>query len=153
MFLVLLRHGLAEPKGTKPDEERELTDTGHRRMKKIARQLAEWFDCEAIHSSPLVRAMQTAEWVASAYDNRLRIHELASLRPGSNPRELDEFLAGVKEKRIILVGHEPHLSATMLHLTGMSGDIELKKGGCYGIRIENGGGALEWMLPPRFLRA
>src|SRR2546422_6844703 len=28
MFLVLLRHGIAHPRGTKPEEERDLTDAG-----------------------------------------------------------------------------------------------------------------------------
>ena len=42
----------------------------------------------------------------------------------------------------------------MLDLTGMRShsEIELKKGGCYGIRVEDGAAHLEWMLPPRILR-
>src|SRR5204863_2969204 len=36
-FIVLLRHGIAEDKSEdKPDAERRLTETGKRRMKKIA---------------------------------------------------------------------------------------------------------------------
>ena len=54
----------------------------------------------------------------------------------------------------IFVGHEPNLSEAMLDLTGMrsaDSEIELKKGGCYGIRIEGPSAHLEWMLPPGFL--
>ena len=57
--------------------------------------------------------------------------------------------------RIICVGHEPNLSMTMRVLTMMSseGGIELKKGGCYGLRLfKDGGARLEWLLPPRVLR-
>ncbi len=41
----------------------------------------------------------------------------------------------------------------MLALTGTQSDggIELKKGGCYGIRI-GARNTLEWLLPPRALR-
>ena len=39
-------------------------------------------------------------------------------------------------------------------LTGLRGSgIALKKGGCYGIRIEDNRVQLEWLLPPRVLRA
>jgi hypothetical protein len=40
----------------------------------------------------------------------------------------------------------------MLDLTKMRGNIELKKGGSYGIDFE-GSPKLAWMLPPRVLRA
>jgi hypothetical protein len=43
----------------------------------------------------------------------------------------------------------------MLAITKMSSDgtIELKKGGCYGVRLFSDSSAqLEWMLPPRVLR-
>ena len=156
-FVLLLRHGIAEPKGTKDDEKRSLTESGNRRIKKIAAAIAELFaDADAIYSSPLVRCVQTAQWVAKAYDSRLRVKELDSLRPGSDPAELREFLDNAAARNIIFVGHEPHLSATMLHLTRMHSDaeIELKKGGSYGVRIDGDGTAsLEWMLPPRILRA
>jgi hypothetical protein len=41
----------------------------------------------------------------------------------------------------------------MLALTGMTGEMELKKGGCYGVRIDAGGaGRLEWILRPRAMK-
>ncbi len=41
----------------------------------------------------------------------------------------------------------------MLALTGLTGQVELRKGGAYGVRIDAGGaGHLEWMLPPRAIR-
>lgn len=148
MFLVLLRHGIAEDRdGSKPDEERELTAVGHKRMKQIARGLAELFPkAEAIVSSPLVRARQTAEWVARAYDLPVEISD--ALTPDSHEARFRELVGNLSVKRAILVGHEPTLSAFTLALTGMTGAIELKKGGCYGIRD----GRLEWMLPPRVMR-
>jgi len=148
MFIVLLRHGIAEDRdGSKPDEERELTEVGHKRMKQIARGLAQLFPkAERIVSSPLVRARQTAEWVSKAYDLPVEISE--ALAPDSDAARFRELVDGLSVERAILVGHEPTLSTFMLALTGMKGDIELKKGGCYGIRDAR----LEWMLPPRAMR-
>jgi phosphohistidine phosphatase len=150
-FLVLLRHGIAEERGAdKPDAERELTDEGHRRMKEIARGLRKLLPkVEAIYSSPLVRCQQTAAWVARAYDETLAFETTEALAPDG---ELASFR--IQVRRAILVGHEPTLTRFMLGLTRMKSDaLELKKGGCYGIRVDAQGAAhLEWMLPPRVTR-
>ena len=153
-FLILLRHGIAEPHGTRPDPERELTDEGHRRMKDIARGLQTLFPkAQAIVSSPLRRTMQTAEWVARAYRHKIAIETSDALAPDSDEAKFRALVASVEARRAIFVGHEPTLSAFMLALTGMSGTIELKKGGCYGVRLSaDGTAALEWMLPPRAMR-
>jgi len=154
MNVILLRHGIAEPHGTRADDDaRVLTDRGKRKMKEIAPALAKLFPkAEAIYSSPLPRCTQTAEFVAKIY--KMRVKKLDILRPGSDPDSLQKFLESASERNLIVVGHEPHLSATMLHLTGMraDGEIELKKGGCYRVRWSSGGGTLEWMLPPRAMR-
>jgi phosphohistidine phosphatase SixA len=65
-FIILLRHGLAEERGDKkPDDLRELTGEGHRTMKKIGRGRVEIFPkAETIVTSPLRRALQTAERLA-----------------------------------------------------------------------------------------
>ena len=148
-FLVLLRHGIAEDaKEGQDDLDRELTEKGRDRMKDIAASLARIFpEAEAIYSSPAVRAMQTADPVAKAYD--LKIQKSDELAPGKPPRKLvDE----VEADYAIFVGHEPTLSLLMLDLTGLRGHIELKKGGCYGIAFDGNDGRLEWVLPPRALR-
>ncbi|MHB0969627.1 MAG: SixA phosphatase family protein [Thermoanaerobaculia bacterium] len=155
-FVVLFRHGIAEPREdvSKPDAERSLTKEGNDRMKEIGRGLAELFPkADAIFTSPLVRAVQTALWISKGYGERITVQTTNALIPGASPAELREFLAGTRERRIILVGHEPNLSTNCVDLTGLSGRLELKKGGCYGIRIdEEGNASLEWMLPPKVLR-
>ena len=40
----------------------------------------------------------------------------------------------------------------MRKLTKIEGEFELKKGGCYGVRILESGARLEWFLRPRVLR-
>jgi phosphohistidine phosphatase len=152
-FVVLLRHGVAEDRtGDKPDEERSLTSEGHARMKEVARGLAELFPkAEAIYSSPLLRAVQTALWVSKGYRSRVKVQTTDALRPDATADDFREFLAGLPQKRIVLVGHEPTLTERAEELTGLGGHLDLKKGGCYGIRLD-GRGALEWLLPPRVLR-
>ena len=149
-FLVLLRHGIAEDKGGgKPDADRELTKEGRERIEESAPRLKKIFpDAEAIYSSPLIRAMQTAEPVAKAYGFKIKTAQ--ALAPQGT---IDDVRKLIKEAGdfAIFVGHEPNLSAIALALTKINGDIELKKGGCYGINFEDGT-RLEWMLPPRVLR-
>ncbi len=155
-FVILLRHGIAEEKSVdKPDDDRALTREGNARMKQNARGLAAVFPkVEAIYSSPLVRAIQTGLWVTKGYRKKLRLQTIEALRHERDPAEVIEFVRGLAERRIILVGHEPHLSRTMAVWTQLgTEDIELKKGGCYGLRVPDEGPAtLEWILPPRILR-
>lgn len=156
-FIVLLRHGIAEPHGTRADDDaRILTETGNRRMKQIGRGLEKLFPkAEVIYSSPLIRCVETAEWVEKAYGSSITFKTSDALKPDASIDDFRALIDGSEARRIICVGHEPNLSKTMLAMTKMSsgGTIELKKGGCYGIRIFAGGAAqLEWMLPPRVLR-
>jgi len=156
-FIVLLRHGIAEPHGAREDDDaRILTKTGNRRMKQIGRGLAKYFPkAEVIYSSPLIRCIETAEWVEKAYGSAVHMKTTDALKPGADVEEFRALLKKIKARHIIFAGHEPHLSRTMLALTKMhsDGDIELKKGGCYGLRLAADGSAyLEWVLPPRVLR-
>ncbi|MBV8518390.1 MAG: histidine phosphatase family protein [Acidobacteria bacterium] len=152
-LLILLRHGIAEDKGHKADAERRLTAEGNAKMQEIAKTLARLVpEAEAIYSSPLVRARETGAWVAEAYGGKLAFYITDALVPGSDPDAFREFLHDVKEPAAYFVGHEPTLSAFMLSLTGMSGDVDLKKGGCYGLRWSGRHASLEWMLPPRLMR-
>ncbi|HEV7923216.1 MAG TPA: phosphoglycerate mutase family protein [Thermoanaerobaculia bacterium] len=151
-FVVLLRHGIAAPGGTEPDETRELTDEGHRRMRQIARGFKRFFPkAETIISSPLTRALQTATWVGKALD--LGVVTSDALRPESDANAMRALIEQTAARRIILVGHEPSLTGAMLALTKLQGKLELKKGGCYAIRFDHSDDArLVWMLPPRVLR-
>lgn len=155
-FIVLLRHGIAEEKtDEKEDEDRSLTSEGHARMKQIARGLERAFPkAQAIYSSPLLRAVQTALWVSKGYRSRIRVNTTDALIPGASTEEFEKFIAGITERRAIIVGHEPNLSENMTELIGLTAqEIELKKGGCYGVRLKAEGGAvLEWLLSPRILR-
>ena len=156
MLIILLRHGVAEEKGRKPDSERRLTGDGNREMKRIAKALAKRFpDADAIYSSPLARAFETAEWVAKAYDHKLTIDTADALEPGTDPAEFRALLVRSNAACAYFAGHEPHLTTVMLDLTGMTaeGKLALKKGGCYGVEWRGNGepARLRWMLAPDLL--
>jgi phosphohistidine phosphatase len=154
-WVVFLRHGIAEEAvAGKNDEERSLTAEGHRRMKRIARGLENLLPkVEAIYSSPLLRAVQTALWVSKGYDSRAAITTVDVLAPGAKTRDAVAFAKKIRERRAIVIGHEPNLSETVRALTGLRGDFGLKKGGACGVRFdERGQATLEWILTPRVLR-
>lgn len=155
-FIILLRHGVAEDATSeKADEQRALTPEGHAGMKLIARGLETALPkANAIYSSPLLRATQTAMWVAKAYRSRVGVTTSEALAPGATTEQFLALLDSIEETRTIVVGHEPSLTRNLRALLGLeeSRAIALEKGGCYGVRLDAGGEAsLEWLLPPRIL--
>ena len=152
--VILFRHGIAEPHGVKPDADRELVPEGRKKVRQIARTMPEIFpNAAAIISSPLIRCAQTAAILAKAYD--LKVEEANVLEPSTTAEAVAQFISHRPEQHLILVGHEPSLSATMLRLTGLGGAArqELRRAGFYLVEIDDSGaGKLEWMVAPRILR-
>ena len=152
MQLYFLRHGEADwPGWTKPDDERPLTDFG----KKEARQVATFLNRlkvkpDLIVSSPLPRALQTAEAAAEQLKTKLRQDE--ALEPGFGISELSTVLKRHRSKILMLVGHEPDFSSVISALTG--GFIKMSKAGIalVDIDLETEKGRLLWLFPPKFAR-
>jgi phosphohistidine phosphatase len=159
--LYLIRHGIAEDRGEAwPDDtKRPLTDRGIARLKKEARgleRLGVTFD--VVLTSALVRARQTADAVAGAFDPRPPIVTVESLAPGGTYQAvLVDLEKQSKRSRIALVGHEPGLGELAARLVGSRHPIEFKKGAICRIDFEAlppaGPGALRWFLTPRVLRS
>jgi phosphohistidine phosphatase SixA len=152
-FYVFLRHGIAEDgRAGQSDGERELTAEGHEQMQQIARGLARVFpEVDAIYSSPLVRAAQTAEWVAKAY-GALPVTIAAALSTDASTQELLAFLQSIDAHRAIFVGHEPSLSGVLAEVIRSDAPVPLQRGGCYAVRVHHGGGAtLEWLATTTLL--
>lgn len=113
---------------------------------------------EALLSSPLRRAEQTAELVRRhlPFDGKVELVE--QLEPAAPLRGLLHRLASRKEKSFLLVGHEPTLSTWVQTLLGCgrAASVELKKGAlcCLSLeRAEEGAGVeLLALFPPKALR-
>jgi phosphohistidine phosphatase len=157
MELYFLRHGVAAdagPAGT-GDVGRPLTKEGVTKMKAESRGLRRLgIEPDALLSSPLARAHQTAEIVARELAVELQLAD--ALAPGCTAERLLELLSQHRDaERVIVVGHEPDFSTMIGELTGGS-RVLLKKGGLGRVDLEamqKGGGTLVWLLPPLALRA
>ena len=92
MQLYFLRHGEADwPGWMKPDDERPLTDFGKKEMRQVAKFLDRLkVKPDLIVSSPLPRALQTAEVAAAQLKTKLRQDE--ALEPGFGISELSTVL-------------------------------------------------------------
>ena len=161
--LCLMRHGLAvERQATTvmDDAKRPLTPEGKQKMREIAAGLVRaGMEADWIVSSPLVRAVETAEIVAEAFGSKPPLDFCEALRPGGSPEALISFLAKrSNRRRVLAVGHEPDLSELAVRLigAGRNANMPFKKGGCCLITFSEfppkTPGRLVWWLTPRVLR-
>jgi len=154
MELYLLRHGIAEPRRAgRTDAERRLTVEGKEKLRQVlARARAAKTDPSLILTSPLVRAVETAEIAAEVLRHKGAIVRSEALLPSSSARAVwRELSARAGEKAVLLAGHEPLLSETASYLLGASRIVvEMKKGALLRIDVELPGaeprGVLQWLL-------
>lgn len=163
MQLLVVRHAPAGDKivfaqSGRPDDERPLTDEGRRKMREGAaglRRLVERLD--AIATSPLQRALETAEILAEAFDSST-LETVEALSPGSPPAELMPWLGRHPAASLVaVVGHEPHLSGLVSWLLCGSTRpvVELGKGAACLLDLDKPAARqarLLWSAPPRALR-
>jgi phosphohistidine phosphatase len=149
MRLLFLRHGIAEDAGPgRPDLARALTAEGRELMIAAAagmRSLA--VQPDAILTSPLVRARQTAEIVAEALGLQDRLREDDRL-PGCELGDLQDIVAEhPNAEQLLLVGHQPDMSVLIGTLIG-NGRVRMGKGSlaCVEGIAGSGGGELRWLL-------
>jgi phosphohistidine phosphatase len=143
MRLLIIRHAIAAD--GMPDAERPLTPKGRRRMRRAADGLKELVpELDAIATSGLVRARQTAEIVAKRYSMEPEVLEL--LQPEAPMERLVEWFNHSEHEVLAVVGHEPGLSTLVKRLTGSQ--VTLGKGGACLVD----GQTLEWLLTPKQLR-
>ena len=160
MQLLVIRHGIAEDRATGQDDSgRRLTKEGKRKMKEVAAGLRELVDkVDVIGASPLVRAQQTAEIVAKAYDD-LPVATVGALLPESDPPALVTWLLQHAAVSVVaIVGHEPHLGIAVTWLmAGLKASrVALTKGGAclleFSDNVAGGSATLHWLLTASELR-
>ena len=121
MDVYLVRHAEAvdETRALR-DPMRYLTSHGRAQAQALGERLR-WHDCEPTHvwASPLVRAVQTAELVTAALGGVTPVEIAPELAPDAPARALIAALPA--EGSVLLVGHEPSLSAIGALLVG--GDL------------------------------
>ena len=161
MELYILRHAIAVERGTEgfaTDAERPLTPKGRKKMRRNAEgMVALGLSFDRIISSPFVRARQTAEIVAEAFDLVKHLSISQHLAVGGSETELINEVNALGCDGIVLVGHEPYLGGLISVL--LSGDqgisMTLKKGSLCKLTVDglrHGKCAtLDWLLTPNQL--
>jgi phosphohistidine phosphatase len=104
MKLWVLRHGEAEPYGSRPDSERALTAHGREEALRSAAKLIGQ-PISAIYASPYLRAQQTAQLVREALGFEPEIRTVEWLTPDNRPQAVSEQLVSVDYA--LLVSHNP----------------------------------------------
>ena len=120
MDLYVIRHGRAIDRA-EPIEDafRALTARGRREAEEVGRALRDaGVELDAIVTSPLVRAVETAELVAVGLKFVGALDVAVELAPGRHPQPLVEevLLPRANLAAVALVGHEPQLSALVATL-------------------------------------
>lgn len=151
MEIYLVRHGHSEDQQPgETDAERDLTEKGHRQAGALANWLMRHDIAPAqLYCSPLNRAVQTAEPLASALNLDLNTDERLS-GGRIDPEALNDLLIGTGEPdSIILVGHEPDCSEMIRALTG--GFVHMSKAAIALVTTHDvlaPYGELECLIPP-----
>lgn len=163
MDVLLVRHAKAEEReifalSGADDALRPLTRAGAKEMRKVAKALHRLLpQVDVFASSPLLRAVQTADILAARYGGK--VMQLPQLAPGHDPAQVLTWLRSQGDNACVaLVGHEPDLGmlASWLLAGGRRGFLPMKKAGACLLRfaggIKDGKAELVWYLPPGLLR-
>lgn len=122
VFLVRHAHAVDERRDL-PDPSRHLSAEGRAQARALGQRLR-WHDCTptAIWTSPLTRAVMTAELVAMQLEWQGPIETVVALAPGGSAREVMNALRAHDPRgSVMLFGHEPNLSGLGARLTGDDG--------------------------------
>jgi phosphohistidine phosphatase len=160
MDIYLLRHASAGQYNPETnDDKRPIDKTGEQQSHDVGRALAALDpDLDAIISSPLTRAMQTAEIVAGELGYEDKIVTDGALRPEASYEEFEELLSRYgKKKAILMVGHNPSMTEFLIQMLSGADSaefIDFKKGAV--AKVEKDGSqpaVLKWCLTPKIVRA
>src|SRR5579871_4093623 len=157
MEVLFVRHAVAEDADVVgSDFSRPLTAKGRKQFRALADWMAErGLEPHFVVSSPLVRAVQTAEILsegAGLTSKSFRVDE--HLSPGVDPARLITFLEELHSPRVALVGHEPDMGNCTAEFIG-GGGFTFTKGAVACVQFDGkralGKGRLAWFLNPKLL--
>ncbi|MEP6619084.1 MAG: phosphohistidine phosphatase SixA [bacterium] len=160
MDLLVIRHGIAMERSDfalvgQDDDDRPLTEPGAKKMRRVAAGLRALINgVDVLASSPLTRAVQTAQIVAEAY-GMVSARAIDVLRPENSSANVAAWMSEETVGNVCaIVGHEPNLSQLVTwFMTGVDESrVSLKKGGAcllgFEGKPERGAGTLRWLLTP-----
>jgi phosphohistidine phosphatase len=159
MNLYLMRHANAGLRRENPtlDAKRGLIKDGKEQCMLMARMLSTFkVQIDVIVSSPLKRAMQTAQFVGTelGYDAKVEISK--ALLPEADYAVFQTMLAKYANREgVLAVGHNPSLFQFLGKLvTGNGGaNIRMRKGSIARVDLDRHPPQLQWVIDPRMPRS
>jgi phosphohistidine phosphatase len=130
--LLLLRHAHADqPQSGLEDRERPLSARGRAEALDAALCIERaHLQCDAVLSSPALRAQETAVIVAAQLDLAAHLSFEAALYPGSPEALLGPLRRCAQQlNTVLLIGHNPALSELAQRFNDAEPRIELRTGG------------------------
>jgi phosphohistidine phosphatase len=157
--LYFVRHATAAGKVTwhEDDDLRPLTRAGRKRFQTAAEALvsAGVLRPQLIITSPLVRAVQTAELLTAALPDKVATIEDARLGHDFSISALHDLLAEHRGKRsIAIVGHNPSFADVLSQVVDQA-NLDVRKGAIALVDIPRPSvpsGCLLWLAPPSLFR-
>lgn len=162
--LLVIRHAIAERREAfsrtgEDDSQRPVTASGRKRMEQCVKGLRRLVpEIHSLATSPLTRAVQTADIVAAVYGTVVPV-QLEHLAPGGERRAVLSWIQMQPDgSTVAVVGHEPDLGAMVSWLLSSAGRqfVQLKKGGAclltWGPHVTAGDADLVWLLTSGQLR-
>jgi phosphohistidine phosphatase len=158
MNLYLMRHANAGISRANPllDNKRGLIKEGKDQCMLMARVLSAFkVQIDVIVSSPLKRALQTAQFVGTelGYDSKVEISP--ALAPNADYPAFQDLLAKYAAREgVLVVGHNPSLFQFLGRLvTGNGGaNLRMRKGAVARIDLDRHPPQLQWLIDPRMAR-
>lgn len=156
MIVYFLRHVSAGQHTVFPkqDEKRPIDNIGEQQSHDVGRVLAVLgVEVDAVISSPLTRAIQTAELTAKEFGHKNKLVLSEAMRPEASYDQFHDLLTQyAKSKAIMVVGHNPSITEFLIHLLTGSETcdcIYFKKGAVAKVEVEENKAVLQWMLTPK----
>ena len=155
MNLYLVRHSIAESFSVDvKDFDRNLTEEGKAVINKVSTAWKNYIkDLDVILTSPLVRAVQTAEMISKNLQANPNIIKDNNLGTGSRTADLIDLINSLDYKNVMVVGHQPDLSIHLKNLcSNGSLNVDFQPATLaqieFGNSIKFGKGILNYLVPP-----
>jgi phosphohistidine phosphatase len=157
MKLFLIRHAEAidyETESVRNDEHRYITPKGRKVSAAVFRTLKDNFaDLDKIFTSPLIRAVQTAEVLAISSKYKHDVEIVNELLINSSTARVSQLLKrNTVFNTVALIGHEPMMSSLVTGLSDRKNlNFQFKKSGvCYiDYDPEKEEGVFNWYFSPK----
>jgi phosphohistidine phosphatase len=159
MNIYLMRHANAGLSRANPslDNKRGLVKEGKDQCMLMARVLSAFkVQVDVIVSSPLKRALQTAQFVGTELGYDAKVEISPALAPDAEYPAFQDLLAKYSGREgVLVVGHNPSLFQFLGRLvTGNGGaNLRMRKGAVARIDLDRHPPQLQWLIDPRMARA